>query len=76
MSFATADGSAKAVDDYTSTSGTLVFAPGESSKFTVVGVKGDRKREADETFTVTLFKAVGANIAGGQGTAVIRNDDR
>jgi probable HAF family extracellular repeat protein len=76
VNFATADGLAKAGDDYNATSGTLVFRPGETSKIVVVGVKGDRKRESDEAFFVNLSGAVSAVITDGQGTAVIRNDDR
>jgi len=39
-------------------------------------VKGDKKRESEETFYVTLSGAGGAHLADGQGMGVIRNDDR
>src|SRR5262249_4464561 len=49
VSYATADGTAKASDsDYVATSGTLTFAPGETCKTITVQVKGDKKKEVDE----------------------------
>jgi probable HAF family extracellular repeat protein len=63
-------------DDFTATSGTLAFAPGQTSKSLTVQVKGDKVREFEETFSVNLSNAVGAFIAVGQGTGTIRNDDR
>ena len=76
VNFATADGTAVAGSDYTATSGTLIFNPGETSKTVAVTVRGDRTREEDETFGVQLSAAIGATIADGFGTGTIRNDDR
>lgn len=76
VSFATANGTAIAGVDYNSTSGTLVFGPGETSKTVVVVVRGDRTREADETFSVNLSGATGGTLADAQGAGTIRNDDR
>jgi probable HAF family extracellular repeat protein len=76
VSFATANGTATAGVDYNSTSGTLVFGPGETSKTVVVVVRGDRTREADETFSVNLSGATGATIFDASGAGLIRNDDR
>jgi hypothetical protein len=73
VSYRTADGTAKAKEDYTATSGTLTFQPGETSRTISVSIKGDRKREADETFSVQLSNAVGATI--GVATVTILNDD-
>jgi Calx-beta domain len=76
VDFATADGSATAADaDYATTSGTLSFLPGDTSKTVDVTVHGDTKREADETFTVNLGGAVGASITDDQGLGTISNDD-
>ena len=75
VSYATADGTALAGSDYTATSGTLTFLPGETSRTISVGIKGDLKSEPDETFTVSLSGAVGGTIADGIATATIRNDD-
>jgi hypothetical protein len=73
--YATANGTALAKQDYTATSGTLTFQPGETSRTISVAIKGDRKREADETFSMHLSNAVGATIADGVATVAILNDD-
>jgi probable HAF family extracellular repeat protein len=76
VGFTTANGTAIAGVDYNSTGGTLVFGPGETSKTVIVVVRGDRTREADETFTVNLSGAAGGTLADAQGAGTIRNDDR
>lgn len=76
VSLMTADGTAVAGEDYSSASGTLTFAPGETSKSPVVTVIGDNLIESDETFTINLSNAVNATISGGTGTGTILNDDR
>ena len=49
VNFATADGTARALDrDYIARAGTLVFAPGETRKTVAVTIMGDGRREADE----------------------------
>ncbi len=75
VDYATANGSAMAGNDYTAASGTLSFAPGETTKSINVWVTGDAAVEADETFRVDLSNATDATIADGQGTGTIRNDD-
>jgi hypothetical protein len=75
VSYRTVDGTAKTKEDYTATSGTLTFQPGETSRTISVSIKGDRKREPDETFFVQLLNAVGATIADGSATVTILNDD-
>ena len=57
------------------TSGTLTFQPGQISRTISVAIKGDRKREPNETFTLQLSNAVGATIADGSATVTILNDD-
>ncbi|MET0625473.1 MAG: Calx-beta domain-containing protein, partial [Pyrinomonadaceae bacterium] len=76
VNYATAPGTASAGSDYTSASGTLTFAPGETSKTVTVQVLGDGANEEDETFFVNLLNAAGATIADAQGLATILNDDR
>ena len=76
VNFSTADGTASAGSDYEAVSGTLVFAPGETSKTVSVPVHGDAALEPDETFTLTLSSPVGAAISDGQGVATIVNDDQ
>jgi subtilisin family serine protease len=75
--FATANGTATSGrnGDYTATSGTLTFNPGETSKVVNVTVANDTLVEADETFFVRLSSAAGATIAVGSGTGTIVNDD-
>jgi endoglucanase len=53
----------------------LTFQPGETSRTISVSIKGDRKREANETFSVQLSNAVGATIDDGVATVTILNDD-
>jgi probable HAF family extracellular repeat protein len=72
--FATANGTATAGSDYTAQSGTLTFAPGQTSKTISIVVKGDRVREANETFFVNLSDVVGALLLDGQGQGTILND--
>jgi len=75
--FATANGTATAgrKGDYTATSGTLTFNPGETTKTISVSIIDDSTVEPDETFFVNLSSASGATIAVGSGTGTILNDD-
>jgi hypothetical protein len=72
---ATADGTAAAPSDYTSTSGQLTFAPGQTSKTVDVPVQGDRSDEDDETFSVDLSSPTNATIGDGHGVGTIIDDD-
>jgi large repetitive protein len=73
---ATANGTATAGSDYTSTSGTVTFAPGETTKTITVVVKGDKEKESNETFFVDLFGASSnASIVDAQGIGTIVDDD-
>jgi len=54
VSYTTQDGTATAGSDYTATSGTLVFAPGETSKSFPVAVTDDTLDEGDETVVLHL----------------------
>jgi hypothetical protein len=63
VEYTTADGTASAGNDYTSKSGTLSWPDGDASSKTItVSITDDSLDEADETFTVTLRNAVGANL--------------
>ena len=78
VNFKTEDFDAFAGEDYIQiTSGTLTFAPGETSKNINVAVNGDTKFESDETFLVTLTSAIDAVIEVGGNFAIgtIVNDD-
>ena len=75
VNYATANGTALAKQDYTATSGTLTFQPGDTSRTILISIKADRKREPNKTFSVYLSNPVGATIGDGGATAAILNDD-
>ena len=75
VDYATADGSAKAGEDYTATTGTLTFAAGEKTKTVNVPVLDDAVDEGEETFLLRLSNATGARIGDGEATGTIANDD-
>ena len=75
VNYATANGTASAGSDYAAASGTLTFAPGETTKTVTVNVNGDSVNEADETFFVNLSGATNATVTDGQGLGTITNDD-
>jgi large repetitive protein len=75
VAYSTANGTAIACSDYTTASGTLTFAAGETSKTITVQVIGDTLVEANETFFVNLTNASNATILDGQGQATIINND-
>jgi hypothetical protein len=76
VNFATANGTAKTGNlDYAAQSGTLRFAAGETSRTITVLIIGDKKKESDEYFLVSLFAAANGTSADGQGVGTILNDD-
>lgn len=75
IDYMTGDATATSSNDYQAASGTLTFAPGETSKIITVLVNGDRLAEPNETFAVNLTGATNANIADGQGIATILDDE-
>ena len=75
VDYATVDGTAKAGEDYTATSGTLTFAAGERRKTVNVPVLDDAVDEGEETFAFRLSNARGARIAGGEAVGTVANDD-
>ncbi len=76
MSFRTENGTAKSGEDYVARTGTLAFAPGETTKTITIEVKGDYKREANEYFYLDLFGNSGNSLfAKSRGTGTILNDD-
>jgi hypothetical protein len=75
VKYATANGTALAGSDYTAASGTLTFAPGQTSQTVTVNVMGNTTVEPNETFAVNLSAASGATLFDGQGVGTILNDD-
>ncbi|MFK0729627.1 MAG: Calx-beta domain-containing protein [Gloeotrichia echinulata GP01] len=77
VNYNSSDGTAKTSDlDYIPGLGTIIFNPGETQKNISIGIKGDNKFEANETFFVTLYGATNATIADDRGVGTILNDDR
>jgi len=75
VNYGTADGTATQPADYTSTSGTLTFTPGQTTQPITVLVAGETVPEAGETFFVNLSGASNASISDNQGVGTISNDD-
>ena len=76
VDFATADDTATTAEgDYTAASGTLTFAPGETSKTITVLVKGDLLFEYDEFFVVNLSNPTNGQISNSQAWGTIQSDD-
>ncbi|RRR97958.1 hypothetical protein EIP75_23955, partial [Aquabacterium soli] len=69
VNYGTQDASAKAGQDYTANSGTLTFAPGETSKTITVAITNDNIYEGIEQYQVVLSN-VSANAQIGDGTGV------
>ncbi|HEX3148345.1 MAG TPA: Calx-beta domain-containing protein [Gemmataceae bacterium] len=76
VNFATvADGTATEWSDYYPNSGTLTFAPGETSKTVDANMWGDEVVEPDETFSMVLSDPTNATLADDTGIGTIVNDD-
>jgi arylsulfatase A-like enzyme len=75
VSYASANGTAKAPGDYIAVTGTLVFAPGETSKTIQVSVVGDSTAERTENFYLNLSDQSGATLSDSQGRCSILSDD-
>ncbi|MCC6233547.1 MAG: hypothetical protein IT580_12930, partial [Verrucomicrobiales bacterium] len=75
--YKTEPGTALNITDYTSTSWTLVFQPGETVKTVEIPILGDDIDETDEAFSVELSQPFNATIdaAQGVGTGTIVDDD-
>jgi hypothetical protein len=74
--YATADGTAIAGSDYTPISGTLAFAPGQTSKTLVIPILADSANDAGETFDITLSAPVGIALGTPSSTQVTIADDQ
>lgn len=74
VNYATAPGTA-ATNDYTGVSGTLTFAPGETTKTISVFARTDTRAESDEVFYVNLSGTTGGAIINDvQGAGTIYDD--
>ena len=75
VKYATSDGTATQGEDYTGVSGTLRFAPGETSKTVSVTVLDDAHDEGTETLTLRLSSARRAVIDDATAVGTIVNSD-
>ena len=78
VEYMTIEGSATAGEDFMPMSGSLVFAPGETSKTISIPIVTDDYLEPDESFQVELKNPVNGYIEVGQPSVNVglRNDDR
>lgn len=73
---ATSDLTAYAGADYTSKTGTVTFAPGETSQVIGIPIKNDSSIEKNELFTVELYSAAGgASLGTAKAIVTIGEDD-
>jgi parallel beta-helix repeat protein len=75
VGYSTSNGTASAGSDFTSASGTLNFADGETSKSFTVPTLQDTNYEGPETFTATLSNATGGAVIGSPSTATVTISD-
>jgi sugar lactone lactonase YvrE len=76
VDYATADGSATAGGDYSAQAGTVIFAPGQTSRRVLLATNDDLLVEGNESFTAQLSNATGgASLASGSAAVTIADDD-
>ncbi len=71
VDYSTTDGTAIAGQDYTATSGTLIFSSGETSKTIQIPILDDATTEPNETFTVALRNNTSPEIVGAPNTVFV-----
>ena len=74
VAYRTVDGTAVGGSDYTTTSGTLRFEPGETTRAVAVATLIDQLMEGAEQFTVELSDPVGTTLADDTGVGTITDD--
>jgi hypothetical protein len=72
VNYSTANGTTVAGSNYTATSGTLIFNPGETVKTIAVNVSQDADTVSGETFFVNLSNAANAVLGDNQAKATMR----
>ncbi|MBX3622876.1 MAG: VCBS domain-containing protein [Rhizobacter sp.] len=75
VDYATANGTATAGSDYTAASGSIAFAPGQTTQTVTVSIHNDTDTEPSESFSVNLSNASNATIATPQGLGTIVDND-
>ena len=61
--------------DYEGDSGTVTFAPGETSKTVTIGIRDDSSDEGAEEFRLALTSATGAAISDGLAVGTIIDNE-
>jgi hypothetical protein len=74
LNYSTGNGTGLAGTNYTATSGTLTFAPGQTSKTVSVNVAGMSTGTTSKTFSLGLSSPTNATIARTAATATITNN--
>lgn len=75
VNYTTVDGTATSPADYTTTAGTLNFAPGTMTQTIMVPIIDDAAVEGVENFTVDLSVPIGAEIGDGSAIGTINDND-
>ena len=75
VQYGTSDGTAVAGSDYTETSGTLTFDPGETSKTISVPIIDDAVDDSGETLAMYLFIPTNASLEDDEGFGIILNTE-
>ncbi len=73
VEYATASGTATSGSDFTPVSGTLTFAPGQTTRAVLVSTLPDAISEGSKAFTLALSNATGATVTGGPGGGTIKD---
>jgi hypothetical protein len=75
VNYATANGTAVSGSDYNASSSSVSIAPGQTTATITITVRGDKSKEANETFFVDLTSATNGTINDSRGIGTIVNDD-
>jgi hypothetical protein len=75
VDWVTVDYIATSGSDFAAASGTLIFAPGETSQWIGLTIHDDAERESDERFLVVFSRPVGAVLDSPEVTLTILDDD-
>jgi len=75
IDYSTVDGTAIAGEDYTTVTGTITFAPGETSQIIEVALLGDSIDEFNESFSLNLDGGSNVIITNSQATANLDDND-
>jgi len=74
LTYTTANISAAAGSDYTTTSGTINFADGDTDKTVTVPITDDTVQESSETFALNLTSVTNATVAKNGTVTILDND--